>query len=131
MNKLRNLRKARGLSIAKLHELTGIPVRSLEDWDAEKRLLQSYHRIKALAEVLECDMDELMTKEECCVFEGIQAVIFLSQEEAGVKIAICDDEEFNLIFKTIIPREKALELLKYMKEHPGTDIKPFLSEYIK
>lgn len=131
MNNLRNLRKARGLSIAKLHELTGIPVRSLEDWDAEKRLLQSYHRIKALSEVLDCDMDALMTKEEDCVFEGIQAVIFLSQEEAGVKIAICDDEDLNLIFKTIIPRKKALELLKYMKDHEGTDIKTFLSEYIK
>ena len=131
MNNLRNLRKARGLSIAKLHELTGIPVRSLEDWDAEKRLLQSYHRIKALSEVLDCDMDNLMTKEEKCVFEGIQAVIWLTQEETGVKIEILDAENLNQIFKTIVTREKALELLKYMKDHEGTDIKMFLSEYIK
>lgn len=131
MNNLRNLRKQMGFSIAKLHELTGIPVRSLEDWDAEKRLLQSYHRIKALSEVLKCDMDALMTKEEECVFEGIQAVIWLTQEETGVKIEILDAENLNQIFKTIVTREKALELLKYMKDHEGADIKPFLSEYIK
>lgn len=129
MNNLRNLRKAAGYTIKQLHELTGIPVRSLEDWDAEKRQIQSYHRIKALSAVLRCDMDNLMTKEEKCLYGDARAVICLIQEEDGVYIEILDAEEEGFLacptlFKDTIPREEALELLNLIKD--GKDLKPIL-----
>ena len=131
MNNLRNLRKKAGYTIKQLHELTGIPVRSLEDWDAEKRQIQSYHRIKALAAVLRCGMDELMTKEEKCLYGAVRAVICLIQEEDGVYIEILDAEEEGFLacptlFKDTITREKALELLGHIKD--GKDIKQYLAE---
>lgn len=127
MNNLRNLRKAKGLSIKKLHELTGIPVRTLEDWDCEKRQLQSYHRIKALSSILDCDMDTLMTKAENCLYGANRAVISLYQNEAGVDIDLYRDIEedvYKPFYQSTIPRETALELLKAIKV--GQDIKDFL-----
>lgn len=127
MNNLKNLRKKRGYSIKQLHEMTGIPVRSLEDWDAEKRQIQAYHRIKALSEVLNCDMDDLMTKEEKCLYDGKNALICLVQVETGVNISVylkgvpCNAAA---AYDTIIPRESALELLGQIKN--GNDIKNFL-----
>lgn len=126
MNNLRNIRKRNGYTIKQLHEMTGLPIRSLEDWDAEKRQIQSYHRIKLLARVLDCDMDELMTKEEKCVYGGKNAVIELTQEEDGVHIEVVSwDDEFKMLFKTIIPRETALELLDQIKGNDLVDVEPF------
>ena len=128
MNNLRNIRKQRGYTIKQLHEKTGIPVRTIEDWEAEKRQIQFYHRIKLLASVLECSVDELMCKEEKCLYGGTHACIGLIQEEDGVHIEVFNQEEdedcyCQTLFKAIIEREKALELLKYMKKNK--DIKPF------
>ena len=123
MNNLRNIRKKKGYSLSQLHEMTGIPLRSLEDWDAEKRQIQAYHRIKLLAKVLECDMDDLMTKEEDCIHDGKEAHVIMIQEETGVHVLVTDDD-FEIFHDTIISREEALELLKHIKD--GKDIKPFL-----
>lgn len=135
MNNLRNLRKRKGISIPKLHEMTGIPLRTLEDWDAEKRQIQAYHRVKLLANALNCSMDEVMEKEEPCIYDGKKAFCFLIQWEDGVHITILDDDgEFTELFEELlkdicIPREDALELLKQIRDNK--DIKPFLYEYIK
>ena len=125
MNNLRNLRRKKGYSIQKLHELTGIPFRTLEDWDMENRQITAYHRIKRLSEVLECDMDELMTKQEKCLYGGEKATICLVQEEVGVHIIVFDDE-FCESYETMMPREKAIDLLKYMKTNE--DVKPFFEK---
>lgn len=128
MNNLRNLRKKKGYSIQKLHDLTGIPLRTLEDWDGEKRQIQAYHRIKMLAEVLDCTPDDLMRKKEYCMYGEYEAIIFLAQEEDGVHIHLWWNGELSHRneFDTTIPREKALELLKYMKTHK--DVKPFFEK---
>ena len=127
MNNLRNLRKEAGYTIKQLHDLTGIPVRSLEDWDAEKRQIQSYHRIKALAAVLRCGMDDLMTKTEKCLYGANKADIYLVQEEDGVHIMVfIDDGSLDAIYSGVITREKALKLLGYIKD--GKDIKQYLAE---
>lgn len=116
MNNLRNLRKKKGLSLKELHRITGYPLRSLEDWDMEKRQITAYHRIKRLSEVLECSVDELMVKEEKCLYKGNICVVALFQEEDGVHIEIFDDDNFYAVASAIIPREKALELLKKIKK---------------
>lgn len=126
MNNLRNLRKKRGLTIKKLHELTGYPVRSLEDWDANRKPIQVYHRIKKLAEVLKCSMDEFMTYEEKCIYHGEEAFFTLFQEEEGVRIEVYWDDDIDAALTAIITRENALNLLKFRKDNE--DIWPFLAE---
>lgn len=126
MNNLRNLRKKRGLTIKKLHELTGYPVRSLEDWDANRKPIQVYHRIKKLSEVLGCTMDEFMTYEDNCIYHGESAVFALFQEEEGVRISVLYDDDIKIAFTAIITRESALQLLKYKKDNE--DIWPYLAE---
>lgn len=131
MNNLRNLRKKRGLTIKNLHDLTGYPVRSLEDWDANRKPIQVYHRIKKLSEVLECSMDEFMTHEEKCIYHGEASIFTLFQEEEGVRIQVFVEEDTELPFmytvvNAIITRDNALQLIKYRKGNE--DIWPFLAE---
>lgn len=126
MNNLRNLRKKRGLTIKKLHELTGYPVRSLEDWDANRKPIQVYHRIRKLAEVLKCSMDEFMTYEEKCIYHGEEAFFILFQEEEGVRIEVYWDDDIDAALTAIITRENALKLLQFRKDNE--DICPFLAE---
>lgn len=131
MNNLRNLRKKKGISLNELAELTGIPFRTLQDWDGEKRQIQAYHRIKILAKVLDCDMDAVMEKEEKCIYDGMEAVCVLVQWEDGVHIYLMKDDDFytEIARDIIMPREDALELLDQIKNRK--DIKSFLYKYIK
>ena len=124
MNNLKNLRKEKGYSLRQLNEMTGIPFRTLEDWDNEKRQIQAYHRIKALSAVLECDMDDLMTKAETCLYGANRAVIYLVQEEDGVRITVFTDSD-EPTAEHILPREDALELLNWIKKN--YDVKEYLN----
>ena len=127
MNNLRNLRKKRGLSIKKLHELTGFPVRTLEDWDANKKPIQAYHRIRKLADVLYCSMDEFMTYEDKCIYHEKSCIFTLFQEEEGVCIKVYDEENTkHILVNAIITRDNALQLLKFRKDNE--DIWPYLAE---
>lgn len=125
MNNLRNLRKKRGISLAELQRMTGYPLRTLENWDSDAKLIQSYHRIMRLSEILGCTMDEFMTKEEKCLYEGREAYITLFQDEDGVHINVHNSNDFTVVASIVVSREKALELLKYIKHHED------ITEYIK
>ena len=114
MNNLRNLRKAKGISLAELHRMTGYPLRTLEDWDSERKIISSYHRIKRLSEIFGVSMDEFMTKEEKCVFGGENVSISFVQGEDGVNITIMNDD-IEVVFYETVPREKAIDLLKFLK----------------
>ena len=115
MNNLRNLRKKKGLSIRDLHELTGYPVRTLEDWDANKKPIQSYHRIKKLAKVLECDMDDVMIFEQKCTYKGEERIITMIQEEDGIHVSLVNDE-CEIVAFDIVSREETLAILKHLKK---------------
>ena len=125
MNNLRNLRKAKGLSLADISKATGIPVRSLEDWDSEKRTINAYHRIKRLAKLLDVSVDEFMTKEEKCIYAGNSVALSMVQEENGVEFYIVDCDTFNYLLQGTIPREEALNLLKHLKNDKD------ITEYIQ
>ena len=127
MNNLKNLRSKRELSIKALSNLTGIPSRTLEDWESEKRQIRDYHRMKFLAKFFGVTVDELMMKEEKCVYDGNNAITTLIQEADGVHITIssCDENQRTLYLVTI-EREKALALLKYLKNN--AEVKPFFDE---
>ena len=129
MNNLRNLRIKQGLSLAQIAEKTEIPIRTLEMWVSNKRIPQSYHRIKALSQLLDCDMDEFMTYEEKCVYEGRDAVVRLRTVEKDTLLFIVDDGLIGTIISEYITRESALELVDYMKTNK--DITDFMNNRIQ
>lgn len=53
-----NLRKDSGLSRAKLSELSGVPIRTLEDWEAGRRLPRDVYQIWAVAHALGLTVEE-------------------------------------------------------------------------
>lgn len=114
MNNLRNLRKEMGLSIPELHRRTGIPTRTLENWDAEKRTPDTYHRIVSLAKVLRCTPDDLMTKVEPCTYNGKPADVYLRDVEGGVSLKVFVEDD--VMEQTTIKRWQALELLELLRE---------------
>lgn len=116
MNNLRNLRKKRGLSLKDIHDITGYPVRTLEDWDANKKPIQAFHRIKKLAEVLKCDIDDLMIFEQACTYNGEERIICMIQEEDGIHVSIFDEESERVAFN-IVSREETLAILKLLKNN--------------
>ena len=129
MNNLRNLRRKQGLSLAQIAEKTEIPIRTLEMWDSNKRIPQSYHRIKALSRLLDCDMDEFMTYEEKCVYEGRDAVVRLKTVEKDTLLSIIDYGLMGTIISEYITRESALELVEYLKTNK--DITDFMNNRIQ
>lgn len=117
MNNLRKLRRAKGLSLGELHRQTGYPLRTLEDWDAERKLIQSYHRIKKLSEILDCTVDEFMTKEIDCLYNGVPVVVTMFQDEDGVHVKILDATTFDVINESVTERENAVALFRYSNMH--------------
>lgn len=120
MNNLRNLRNEKGLSIPKLHRITGIPVRTLEDWDTNKRIPQSYHRIKRLSDILGCSMDDFMTYKNKCLCGGDICDIEMYQDEDGVNVSITGR------FKGTIDRNTAMNMIDFIKN--GYDVSVFLNK---
>lgn len=129
MNNLRNLRRKKGLSLATISQKTGIPIRTLEMWDCNKRIPQSYHRIKALSHILECDMDDFMTYEEGCVYDGKYVYVCLETGEKDTLLTVWDEGFAEYVVSEYITRESALELIEYLKTNK--DITDFLHNRIQ
>lgn len=129
MNNLRNLRRKAGLSLAQIAEKTEIPIRTLEMWDSNKRIPQAYHRIKVLSELLDCDMDDFMTYEENCVYEGKKVAICLTTVEKDTLLRVFDDDIMENVISENITRDSALELVEYLKTNK--DITDFLNNRIQ
>lgn len=129
MNNLRNLRRAAGLPLAQIAEKTGIPIRTLEMWDSNKRIPQAYHRIKALSELLECDMDEFMTYECGAVYEEDNVIVLMSTVEKDTLLRVVYDDTIDDLFYEYITRECALELVEYLKTNK--DITDFMHNRIQ
>jgi transcriptional regulator with XRE-family HTH domain len=128
MNNLRNIRRKKGLSLAEIAKQTEIPLRTLEMWDSNKRIPQSYHRIKELAVLLECTMDDIMTYKEDCVYEGKEVHVDLSTAERDTFFVVYDDA-YNDIISEYITRDSAMDLLEQMKK--DKDITDFVNNRIQ
>lgn len=129
MNNLRNLRRKAGLSLAQIAKDTDIPIRTLEMWDSNKRIPQAYHRIKVLSELLGCDMDEFMTYEEECVYEGKKVAICLTTVEKDTLLRVFDEDIMENVISENITRDSALELVEYLKTNK--DITDFMNNRIQ
>lgn len=60
MNKIKEKRLEKGISRAELSRNTGIPLRTLESWEAEIRKPTKYQNLVLLAKALECNIDDLI-----------------------------------------------------------------------
>ena len=68
MNNIKNMREKAEISRLELHRMTGIPLRTLEDWEFDKVQPKHYHRLKSIAKILDCSIDELMIRKEAAIW---------------------------------------------------------------
>lgn len=62
-NRIAKARKNAGLTQKALSELSGIPKRTIEDWEAQKNEPSAY-KLYRVAKVLNCSMDDLIFDDE-------------------------------------------------------------------
>lgn len=118
MNNLRNIRRQKNISLAEISKQTEIPIRTLEMWDSNKRIPQSYHRIKALAGFLEVGMDELMKYwEPGCIYDGKTVEVSMQTVEKDTLLQLFEvtEDEFTLYLSEYITRESAMDLFEQLK----------------
>lgn len=58
--KIERKRKEHGLSRAELAEASGVPIRTISDWEARRRSPRSIEQLGKLAEVLNCEVTDLV-----------------------------------------------------------------------
>lgn len=118
MNNLRNIRRQKNISLAEISKQTEIPIRTLEMWDSNKRIPQSYHRIKALAGFLEVGMDELMEYWESeCIYDGKTVEVSMRTVEKDTLLQLFEVTEMDdeLYLSEYITRESAMDLFEQLK----------------
>ena len=132
MNNLRNIRKRAGLSLAEISNKTEIPIRTLEMWDSNKRIPQSYHRIKALAKVLNVGMDELMEYwEDGCIYDGKTVEVSMQTVEKDTLLQLFEVTEDEIIpyISEYITRESAMDLFEQLKK--DKDVTDYINNRIQ
>ena len=127
MNNIRNMRESRNISRNKLHILTGIPLRTLEDLEFGKIISVKYHRLKAIARVLNCTVDDLMIIKENAVLYRKNVCLELELVENGTELTIYDSYG-HLITNGIITNACGTALVNHLKNDP--DISDFMDNQI-
>lgn len=127
MNNIKNIRLEKGISCAELHRLTNIPIRTLEDWENDKRTPKDYHRLKMLAFILGCSIDDLMVRKESAIWNDENITIELELIEQGINIRIYNDG--GLIFNAVVTNDCGTSLVNYLKTN--RDISDFMENHIE
>lgn len=63
MNNIKELREKAGLSRIELAELSGVPYRTLENWEKGIRKPLNVYQLKKVADALKCTVEELIVWE--------------------------------------------------------------------
>ena len=131
MNNIKNIRLSRGISCAELHRLTNIPLRTLEDWESDKRTPKDYHRLKTLASILDCSIDDLMIRKEDATWNNLDVIIELELIENGtsIKIYYNDLPYDNLRLNEVITNACGTSLVNHLKKN--RDISDFMENQIE
>lgn len=58
--RITGLREARGLTRTRLSQLSGVPLRTLEEWEAGRRVPRDVYQIHAVAAVLGISVEEYL-----------------------------------------------------------------------
>lgn len=130
MNNIKNIRLSKGISCTELHRLTKIPLRTLEDWESDKRTPKDYHRLKTLASILDCSIDDLMIRREDATWNYNDVTIELELIENGTsfKIYYNDLPYDNLMIDKVITNACGTALVNHLKKN--RDITEFMEDQI-
>ncbi len=80
--KLRALRKQKHLSQTELGAAVGVSLRTLRGWEVEGRYPKQRELYAKLAEVLECDVDYLLTEKEAFITESADRFGYRGERDA-------------------------------------------------
>ena len=80
--KLRELRKQKHLSQTELGAAVGVSLRTLRGWEVEGRYPKQRKLYAKLAEVLECDVDYLLTEKEAFITDSADRFGYRGERDA-------------------------------------------------
>ena len=80
--KLRELRKQKHLSQTELGAAVGVSLRTLRGWEIEGRYPKQRELYAKLAEVLECDVDYLLTEKEAFITDSADRFGYRGERDA-------------------------------------------------
>ena len=80
--KLRELRKQKHLSQTELGAAVGVSLRTLRGWEVEGRYPKQRELYAKLAEVLECDVDYLLTEKEAFITDSADRFGYRRERDA-------------------------------------------------
>lgn len=80
--KLRELRKQKHLSQTELGAAVGVSLRTLRGWEVEGRYPKQRELYAKLAEVLECDVDYLLTEKEAFISDSADRFGYRGERDA-------------------------------------------------
>lgn len=80
--KLRELRKQKHLSQTELGAAIGVSLRTLRGWEVEGRYPKQRELYAKLAEVLECDVDYLLTEKEAFITDSADRFGYRGERDA-------------------------------------------------
>ena len=80
--KLRELRKQKHLSQTELGAAVGVSLRKLRGWEVEGRYPKQRELYAKLAEVLECDVDYLLTEKEAFITDSADRFGYRGERDA-------------------------------------------------
>ena len=80
--KLRELRKQKHLSQTELGAAIGVSLRTLRGWEVEGRYPKQRELYAKLAEVLECDVDYLLTEKEAFITDSAERFGYRGERDA-------------------------------------------------
>lgn len=64
MNHIKQIRQAKNLNRKQLSELSGVPSRTIDDWENNRRVPRDVYQLKKVADVLEVKIEDLIEWEE-------------------------------------------------------------------
>lgn len=64
MNYIRQLREQKEINRAQLSRLSGVPLRTLEEWEAGRRKPRDVYQLAKVAKALDCLIEDLICTDE-------------------------------------------------------------------
>ncbi|MDO4495893.1 MAG: helix-turn-helix transcriptional regulator [Clostridiaceae bacterium] len=64
MTKIQERRTAAGISRSELSRKSGVPLRTLEEWEAERRIPRDVYQLAKVAKALNCKIEDLIVLDD-------------------------------------------------------------------
>ena len=64
MNNVRKIREEKSINRAQLSRTSGVPLRTIEDWEAGKSIPTNVYQLLKVSKVLGCNIEDLICPED-------------------------------------------------------------------